>query len=135
MLSLDIQLFMALTMSYVIKYGFCRIKVKLDKFLMLEKANKLAFSSLTRNFALTLQRQYGITKGENGERALLGRDEQWRAAVVGSGLWHHLRTIAGSVGLRYDGDAGGVLCDCQRAAVEWFQDGAHQSAGAEARGL
>ena len=135
MLSLDIQLFMALTMSYVIKYGFCRIKVKLDKFLMLEKANKLAFSSLTRNFALTLQRQYGITEGENGERALLGRDEQRRAAVVRSGLWHHLRATAGSVGLRYDGDAGGVLRYCQRAAVEWFQDGPHQSAGAETRGL
>ena len=102
---------------------------------MLEKANKLAFSSLTRNFALTLQRQYGITEGENGERALLGRDEQRRAAVVGTGLWHHLRTTAGSVGLRYDGDAGGVLRDCQRTAVEWFQDGPHQSAGAEARGL
>ena len=107
----------------------------MDKFLTLKKANKLAFSSLTRNFALTLQRQYGITKGENGERALLGRDEQRRAAVVRSGLWHHFRTIAGSVGLRYDGDAGGVLCDCQRTAVEWFQDGAHQSAGTEARGL
>ena len=30
---------MALTMSYVIKYGFFRLKVWLDKFLTLKKAN------------------------------------------------------------------------------------------------
>ena len=54
-LLLDIQSFTALFMSYVIKYGFFRLKVGLDKFLMLKKANKLAFSSLNRNFTLTLQ--------------------------------------------------------------------------------
>ena len=64
-----------------------------------------------------LCKRNGITEGENGEGALLGRDEQRRAAAAGTGVRHHLRTTARSVGLRPNSDDHYLLAHCHGAAL------------------
>ena len=67
---------------------------------------------------VSLQQNYGITEGENGKRALLGRDEQRHAAVAGTGVRHHPGSSTIAVGLWIDRHDHHLLADCHCPAQQ-----------------